>query len=57
MLKVKFHHIMEKILTVLSQNCQSTGEQKSNLFLGSGSMLIGLAVALYGGLKKWTTTK
>ncbi|WP_217992892.1 LPXTG cell wall anchor domain-containing protein [Bacillus cereus] len=30
----------------------STGEQKTNLFYGLGAMLIILALAIYGGLKK-----
>ncbi|PEF14748.1 hypothetical protein CON87_33405, partial [Bacillus cereus] len=41
---------------ILSNNSKaslpSTGEQKTNLFYGLGAMLIILALAIYGGLKK-----
>ncbi|WP_152994425.1 LPXTG cell wall anchor domain-containing protein, partial [Lactococcus lactis] len=41
---------------ILSNNSKaslpSTGEQKTNLFYGLGAMLIVLALAIYGGLKK-----
>ncbi|PFG78757.1 hypothetical protein BW152_12275, partial [Lactococcus lactis] len=42
---------------ILSDNSKvslpSTGEQKTDLFYGLGAMLIVLALAIYGGLKKF----